>query len=121
IQVEELKPWKKKKLKNHSFGADQFNDEHPGERIKKMPFFNWWNFSLCFGLLLGITVMVNVQDHQGWVTVDVILTAMVAASIVIFCIGHKPALESFGDEMMMVRRQRQSWRRWWWRFGGVRA
>ncbi|MCI14900.1 peptide/nitrate transporter, partial [Trifolium medium] len=39
-----------------SFGADQFDEEHVEERKKKMSFFNWWNFALCFALLLGATV-----------------------------------------------------------------
>ncbi|KAL5740514.1 hypothetical protein ACOSP7_029397 [Xanthoceras sorbifolium] len=46
-----------------SFGADQFDDDHIEERKKKMSFFNWWNFGLCSGLLLGVTVVIYVQDH----------------------------------------------------------
>ncbi|XAR50893.1 hypothetical protein NMG60_11005350 [Bertholletia excelsa] len=71
-----------------SFGADQFDDNHPGERIKKMSFFNWWNFGLCSGLLIGVTVVVYVQDYVSWVVADIILTSVMAASIVIFCIGR---------------------------------
>ncbi|XP_057511865.1 protein NRT1/ PTR FAMILY 5.6-like isoform X2 [Actinidia eriantha] len=71
-----------------SFGADQFDDDHPEERRKKMSFFNWWNFGLCCGLLLGVTVVVYVQDHVGWAAADIILTASMAASIVIFVVGR---------------------------------
>ncbi|GFY82255.1 major facilitator superfamily protein [Actinidia rufa] len=71
-----------------SFGADQFDDDHPEERRKKMSFFNWWNFGLCCGLLLGVTVVVYVQDHVGWAAADIILTASMAASIVIFIVGR---------------------------------
>ncbi|GFY83685.1 major facilitator superfamily protein [Actinidia rufa] len=66
-----------------SFGADQFDDDHPEERRKKMSFFNWWNFGPCCGLLLGVTVVVYVQDHVGWAVADIILTAAMAASIVV--------------------------------------
>ncbi|KAK4480981.1 hypothetical protein RD792_011846 [Penstemon davidsonii] len=40
-----------------SFGADQFDDDHPKERKYKMSFFNWWNFGLCCGLLFGVTII----------------------------------------------------------------
>ncbi|CAA0829819.1 Protein NRT1/ PTR FAMILY 5.6 [Striga hermonthica] len=71
-----------------SFGADQFDDDHAGERKKKMSFFNWWCFGLCCGLLLGVTVIVYVQDHIGWATADVILTSVMAFTVVIFLIGR---------------------------------
>lgn len=71
-----------------SFGADQFDDDHPKERRDKMSFFNWWNSGLCCGLLLGVTVVVYIQDHVSWAAADVILTAVMAFSIVIFCLGR---------------------------------
>ncbi|XAR68892.1 hypothetical protein NMG60_11000296 [Bertholletia excelsa] len=71
-----------------SFGADQFDDDHAGERRKKMSFFNWWNFGLCSGLLLGVTVIVYVQDHVSWTSADIVLIAVMALSIVIFIAGR---------------------------------
>lgn len=71
-----------------SFGADQFDDDHPEERKQKMSFFNWWNAGLCSGLLLGVTLIVYVQDHVGWGVADIILTAVMASTIVIFCLGR---------------------------------
>ncbi|XP_076910350.1 protein NRT1/ PTR FAMILY 5.6-like [Bidens hawaiensis] len=71
-----------------SFGADQFDDDHPGERKKKMSFFNWWNAALCAGLVLGVTVIVYVQDHVGWGQADIILTMTMTCSIVIYVIGR---------------------------------
>ncbi|KAI3474408.1 hypothetical protein Pfo_029269 [Paulownia fortunei] len=71
-----------------SFGADQFDDDHPEERKKKMSFFNWWNLGLCCGLLLGVTVIVYLQDHISWAAADITLTAVMAFTIVIFCIGR---------------------------------
>lgn len=71
-----------------SFGADQFDDDHPEERRKKMSFFNWWNFGLCSGLILGVTVIVYVQDHISWAAADIILTAVMVFSILIFCLGR---------------------------------
>ena len=71
-----------------SFGADQFDNYHHKERIKKMSFFNWWNFGLCSGLMLGVTVIVYVQDHVSWAVADIVLTAVMAGSIVVFCAGR---------------------------------
>ncbi|PSS23789.1 Protein NRT1/ PTR FAMILY 5.6 like [Actinidia chinensis var. chinensis] len=71
-----------------SFGADQFDDDHPKERIKKMSFFNWLNFGVAFGILLGLTVIVYVQDHVSWAVADIVLTAVMAGSVVVFCAGR---------------------------------
>ncbi|XP_068318928.1 protein NRT1/ PTR FAMILY 5.6-like [Pyrus communis] len=72
-----------------SFGADQFDDDHREERKQKMSFFNWWNFGLCCGLLLGVTVVVYVQDHVSWGVGDIVLTAVMAVSLAIFIIGRR--------------------------------
>ncbi|KAL3717101.1 hypothetical protein ACJRO7_008646 [Eucalyptus globulus] len=71
-----------------SFGADQFDEDHPQERKMKMSFFNWWNFGLCCGLLLSVTVVVYVQDHVNWGAADILLAAVMAMSLVIFIIGR---------------------------------
>ncbi|KAI4318968.1 hypothetical protein MLD38_032620 [Melastoma candidum] len=71
-----------------SFGADQFDEDHPEERKKKMSYFNWWNFGLCCGLLLGVTVIVYIQDHVNWGVADIVLTTVMAISLVIFVIGR---------------------------------
>ncbi|CAL9008116.1 unnamed protein product [Prunus brigantina] len=70
-----------------SFGADQFDDDHLEERKKKMSYFNWWNFALCCGLLLGVTVIVYVQDYVSWGVADLILTITMAITIVTFYMG----------------------------------
>ncbi|XP_060202081.1 protein NRT1/ PTR FAMILY 5.6-like [Lycium barbarum] len=72
-----------------SFGADQFDDDHPEEKRKKMSFFNWWSFGLCSGVLLGVTLIVYVQDHVSWAVADLILTLVMASSLVIFCAGRR--------------------------------
>ncbi|GER55862.1 major facilitator superfamily protein [Striga asiatica] len=71
-----------------SFGADQFDDDHPGERKKKMSFFNWWNTGLCAGVLLGVTVIVYVQDHVSWAAADVTLTIVMGLTLVVFWVGR---------------------------------
>ncbi|XP_021295313.1 protein NRT1/ PTR FAMILY 5.6-like isoform X2 [Herrania umbratica] len=70
-----------------SFGADQFDDDHLEERKKKMSYFNWWNFALCCGLLLGVIVIVYVQDKVSWGVADLILTIVMAVTILTFYMG----------------------------------
>ncbi|XP_058109401.1 protein NRT1/ PTR FAMILY 5.6-like [Magnolia sinica] len=71
-----------------SFGADQFDDDHDEERRKKMSYFNWWNSALCAGLVLGVTIIVYVQDNVSWGVADLILTVIMAITIVIFLLGR---------------------------------
>ncbi|KAM7491986.1 hypothetical protein LguiA_034907 [Lonicera macranthoides] len=70
-----------------SFGADQFDDDHPQERRKKMSYFNWWNFALCCGLFLGVTLIVYLQDNAGWGVAYLTLAITMTISIVVFYIG----------------------------------
>ncbi|KAJ6805410.1 protein NRT1/ PTR FAMILY 8.3-like [Iris pallida] len=49
-----------------SFGADQFDDTDPGERVKKGSFFNWFYFSINIGALISSSFLVWVQDNYGW-------------------------------------------------------
>lgn len=70
-----------------SFGADQFDDDHLEERKKKMSFFNWWNFALCFAMLIGSTVIVYAQDFLGWGVSGFMLTILMAFTIITFYVG----------------------------------
>ncbi|XP_011029471.1 PREDICTED: protein NRT1/ PTR FAMILY 8.3-like [Populus euphratica] len=49
-----------------SFGADQFDDTDPKERVKKGSFFNWFYFSINIGCLVSSSLMVYIQDKAGW-------------------------------------------------------
>ncbi|EEE59822.1 hypothetical protein OsJ_12376 [Oryza sativa Japonica Group] len=49
-----------------SFGADQFDDTDPVERIQKGSFFNWFYFSINIGALISSSFLVWVQDNIGW-------------------------------------------------------
>ncbi|KAL5164147.1 Protein NRT1/ PTR FAMILY 5.6 [Glycine soja] len=72
-----------------SFGADQFDDDHLEERKKKMSFFNWWNFAMCFALLLGATVVVYVQDFVSWGVATLIVTILMTLTVIAFCMGKR--------------------------------
>ena len=49
-----------------SFGADQFDDTDPRERVKKGSFFNWFYFSINIGALISSSLIVWIQDNEGW-------------------------------------------------------
>ncbi|XP_049397996.1 protein NRT1/ PTR FAMILY 8.3-like [Solanum stenotomum] len=49
-----------------SFGADQFDDTDPKERVKKGSFFNWFYFSINIGALISSTLIVWIQENAGW-------------------------------------------------------
>ncbi|XP_058756462.1 protein NRT1/ PTR FAMILY 5.7-like [Vicia villosa] len=70
-----------------SFGADQFDENHIEERKKKMSFFNWWSFALCFAMLLGATMIVYVQDFFSWGAACLILTILMALCNIAFYVG----------------------------------
>ncbi|KAH7841802.1 hypothetical protein Vadar_034514 [Vaccinium darrowii] len=49
-----------------SFGADQFDDTDPKERVKKGSFFNWFYFSINLGALVSSSLLVWIQENAGW-------------------------------------------------------
>lgn len=49
-----------------SFGADQFDDTDPKERVKKGSFFNWFYFSINIGAFVSSTLIVWMQENAGW-------------------------------------------------------
>ncbi|XP_075656652.1 protein NRT1/ PTR FAMILY 8.3-like [Castanea sativa] len=49
-----------------SFGADQFDDTDPKERVKKGSFFNWFYFSINIGALISSSFLVWIQENAGW-------------------------------------------------------
>ncbi|KAM7254944.1 hypothetical protein ACFE04_020185 [Oxalis oulophora] len=49
-----------------SFGADQFDDTDPKERVSKGSFFNWFYFSINIGALVSSSLIVWIQDNLGW-------------------------------------------------------
>ncbi|CAN6295856.1 unnamed protein product [Urochloa humidicola] len=70
-----------------SFGADQFDDSIPAERLKKDSFFNWFFFAIYTGSFVSGTAVVWVQDHYGWVVGLGIPTLFIAFAIASFMLG----------------------------------
>jgi solute carrier family 15 (peptide/histidine transporter), member 3/4 len=70
-----------------SFGADQFDDTDPAERIQKGSFFNWFYFSINIGALIASSFLVWVQDNLGWGLGFGIPTVFMGLAIISFFSG----------------------------------
>ncbi|KAF7827557.1 protein NRT1/ PTR FAMILY 8.3-like [Senna tora] len=70
-----------------SFGADQFDDSDPKERIKKGSFFNWFYFSINIGALVSSSLIVWIQDNAGWGLGFGIPALFMGLSILFFFLG----------------------------------
>ncbi|XP_020187470.1 protein NRT1/ PTR FAMILY 8.3 [Aegilops tauschii subsp. strangulata] len=70
-----------------SFGADQFDDTDPAERIQKGSFFNWFYFSINIGALISSSFLVWVQDNLGWGLGFGIPTVFMGLAIISFFAG----------------------------------
>ncbi|KAG5035968.1 Protein NRT1/ PTR FAMILY 5.1 [Glycine soja] len=49
-----------------TFGADQFDDFSPKEKVLKVSFFNWWSFVTACGTLTATLFVVYIQETFGW-------------------------------------------------------
>ncbi|CAM0872167.1 unnamed protein product [Alopecurus aequalis] len=67
-----------------SFGADQFDDSDPTERVKQGSFFNWFYFCINAGAFISGTVIVWIQDNSGWGIGFAIPTVFMALAIASF-------------------------------------
>ncbi|XP_078161494.1 protein NRT1/ PTR FAMILY 8.3-like isoform X1 [Carex rostrata] len=70
-----------------SFGADQFDDTDPAERVQKGSFFNWFYFSINIGALISSTLLVWIQDNRGWGLGFSIPTVFMGLAIISFFAG----------------------------------
>ncbi|XP_016647684.1 PREDICTED: protein NRT1/ PTR FAMILY 8.3-like isoform X3 [Prunus mume] len=69
------------------FGADQFDDTDPKERVKKGSYFNWFYFSQNIGAIIASSVLVWIQDNVGWGIGFGIPTALMGVCIASLLIG----------------------------------
>jgi peptide/histidine transporter 3/4 len=72
-----------------SFGADQFDETDPAERVQKGSFFNWFYFSINIGALISSSFLVWVQDNLGWGLGFGIPTVFMGLAIISFFSGTK--------------------------------
>ncbi|KAJ4846980.1 hypothetical protein Tsubulata_919977 [Turnera subulata] len=72
-----------------TFGADQFDGQHPKESIAKSSFFNWWNFSLSVGTLSSQLILVYIQDNVNWALGFGIPAMVMVTALFIFLLGRR--------------------------------
>lgn len=70
-----------------TFGADQFDDFNPTEKVAKASFFNWWMFTTFLGALIANLGLVYIQENVGWGLGYAIPTFGLFLSLVIFYVG----------------------------------
>ncbi|KAK1284639.1 putative peptide/nitrate transporter [Acorus calamus] len=70
-----------------TFGADQFDDYDPKEKLMKASFFNWWMFSSFLGGLMATLGLVYIQENVGWGIGYGVPTAGLILSLIVFYIG----------------------------------
>nr|CAD1838756.1 unnamed protein product [Ananas comosus var. bracteatus] len=72
-----------------AFGADQFDETDPEERIAKSSFFNWWYFGLCAGATVTLIVSSYIQDNIGWGLGFGIPCIIMFFALVVFLLGTR--------------------------------
>ncbi|KAH7570789.1 hypothetical protein ACOSQ2_019557 [Xanthoceras sorbifolium] len=70
-----------------AFGAGQFDDTDPEERVKKGSFFNWYYFSINIGALISSSFLVWIQENAGWAIGFGIPTLFMGIAIACFFLG----------------------------------
>jgi peptide/histidine transporter 3/4 len=70
-----------------AFGADQFEEDDPVEKKHKSSFFNYWYCGICCGTLLGVIVLLYIQDNVGWGMGFGIVFMTMAIQLFIFLCG----------------------------------
>ncbi|KAL6867538.1 hypothetical protein ACP4OV_015562 [Aristida adscensionis] len=70
-----------------SFGADQFDDTDEEEKTKKSSFFNWQCFVNNAASLIAGTIIVWIQDNEGWLWGFAIPATFVASGLGSFLLG----------------------------------
>ncbi|CAJ2668638.1 unnamed protein product [Trifolium pratense] len=91
-----------------SFGADQFDEGDEKEVQMKYSFFNWFYFAINMGAILGITLLVYIQDKLGWSwgfgipTVTTILSIVVLAAGVRYYRFQKPMGSPFTRFLQVI-------------------
>ncbi|KAJ1703233.1 hypothetical protein LUZ63_003012 [Rhynchospora breviuscula] len=72
-----------------AFGADQFDQSDPRERISKNSFFNWWYFGICASGGVAVVTMSYVQDNIGWGLGFGIPCGIMVLALVLFLLGTR--------------------------------
>ncbi|XP_021756477.1 protein NRT1/ PTR FAMILY 7.3-like [Chenopodium quinoa] len=72
-----------------SFGADQFDVEHPKERHSKISFFSYFYLAFNLGSLFSNTLLAYYEDHGKW-ALGFFVSAIIALIALILFLGGTP-------------------------------
>ncbi|KAJ3671495.1 hypothetical protein LUZ60_007574 [Juncus effusus] len=70
-----------------SLGGDQFDSDDLIESRSKISFFNWYTFSISFGALMGLSVVVWVENNRGWDVGFAVCALLVLVGLVVSVCG----------------------------------
>jgi len=70
-----------------SLGADQFDHEDPTESRQQSSFFNWFTFGISFGGLVGLILIVWLQNYKGWGIGLSLCAILILLGLLVFAAG----------------------------------
>uniref|UniRef100_A0ACD5WPK9 Uncharacterized protein n=1 Tax=Avena sativa TaxID=4498 RepID=A0ACD5WPK9_AVESA len=70
-----------------AFAADQFDPDHPRERVTRSSLFNWWYFSIAIGMAAAIAMISYIQENVGWGIGFGMLCGIMLCSFFVFLLG----------------------------------
>ncbi|GMH09242.1 hypothetical protein Nepgr_011083 [Nepenthes gracilis] len=70
-----------------TFGADQFDEEHPKEALSKVSFFSYFYLALNLGSLVSNTILGYFEDEGMWALGFWVSTASAFAALILFLVG----------------------------------
>ncbi|KAI7984235.1 Protein NRT1/ PTR FAMILY 7.1 [Camellia lanceoleosa] len=72
-----------------TFGADQFDEENPKEKVSKAAFFCYFYFALNVGSLFSNTIMVYYEDNGRWTLGFWVSTGSAVVALLSFLLGSR--------------------------------
>ncbi|KAL6979836.1 hypothetical protein U1Q18_021492 [Sarracenia purpurea var. burkii] len=99
-----------------TFGADQFDEEDPNERLSKVAFFSYFYLALNLGSLFANTILGYFEDEGRWALGFWASTASSFAGLVLFLVGtpryrhFKPTGNPFCRFCQVIGAAAKKWR-----------